>query len=64
MDEVFVDILGVVVKVVNEWVDLNIKMELLNGKKLKYMIFEYEGLVMDILKEFGFFRNLDVMLYV
>ena len=61
MDEVLADTLGAVVKAVNERADLNIKMESLNGKKLKHMIPEHEGLVMDILKEPGFFRNLDVM---
>ena len=61
MDEVLADTLGAVVKAVNERADLNIKMESLNGKKLKHMIPEHEGLVLDILKEPGFFRNLDVM---
>ncbi len=35
MDEVLADTLGAVVKAVNERADLNIKMESLNGKKIK-----------------------------
>ncbi|PTH10937.1 5'(3')-deoxyribonucleotidase, partial [Staphylococcus capitis] len=61
MDEVLADTLGEIIDAVNERANLGISIESLNGKKLKHMMPEHEGLVTEILREPGFFRRLKVM---
>ena len=61
MDEVLADTLGEIIDAVNERANLGISIESLNGKKLKHMMPEHEGLVTEILREPGFFRSLKVM---
>ncbi|PCX46997.1 5' nucleotidase, NT5C type, partial [Listeria monocytogenes] len=61
MDEVLADTLGEIIDAVNERANLGITIESLNGKKLKHMMPEHEGLVTEVLREPGFFRRLKVM---
>ena len=61
MDEVLADTLGEIIDVVNFRADLGIKMEALNGQKLKHVIPEHDGLITEVLREPGFFRHLKVM---
>ncbi|EYR04596.1 hypothetical protein W285_00212, partial [Staphylococcus aureus DAR3166] len=43
MDEVLADTLGEIIDAVNFRADLGIKMEALNGQKLKHVIPEHDG---------------------
>ncbi|UDI78877.1 5'(3')-deoxyribonucleotidase [Staphylococcus taiwanensis] len=61
MDEVLADTLGAIIEAVNVKTELGITVESLNGQKLKHVIPEHDGLVRDILRAPGFFRNLTVM---
>lgn len=61
MDEVLADTLGEIIDAVNFRADLGIKMEALNGQKLKHVIPEHDGLITEVLREPGFFRHLKVM---
>lgn len=61
MDEVLADTLGAIIEAVNVKTELGITVESLNGQKLKNVIPEHDGLVRDILRAPGFFRNLTVM---
>lgn len=61
MDEVLADTLGAIIEAVNVKTELGITVESLNGQKLKNAIPEHDGLVRDILRAPGFFRNLKVM---
>ncbi|GGG89500.1 5'(3')-deoxyribonucleotidase [Staphylococcus pragensis] len=61
MDEVLADTLGAIIEAVNVKTELGITVESLNGQKLKHVIPEHDGLVRDILRAPGFFRNLQVM---
>lgn len=61
MDEVLADTLGAIIEAVNKQTNLGITMEGLNGKKLKHMIPEHDGLVREILNAPGFFRQLPVL---
>lgn len=61
MDEVLADTLGEIIEAVNKKTNLGISVESLNGKKLKHMIPEHDGLVTEVLREPGFFRRLKVM---
>ncbi|MCG9804013.1 5'(3')-deoxyribonucleotidase, partial [Staphylococcus argenteus] len=61
MDEVLADTLGEIIDAVNHRADLGIKMEALNGQKLKHVIPEHDGLITEVLREPGFFRHLKVM---
>ncbi|WP_210135676.1 5'(3')-deoxyribonucleotidase [Staphylococcus sp. GDX8P80P] len=61
MDEVLADTLGAIIEAVNVKTELGITVESLNGQKLKNVIPEHDGLVRDILRAPGFFRNLKVM---
>ena len=61
MDEVLADTLGAIIDGVNERANLGITVESLNGQKLKHVIPEHDGLVIEILREPGFFRHLKVM---
>ena len=54
MDEVLADTLGAIIEAVNKQTNLGITMEGLNGKKLKHMIPEHDGLVREILNAPGF----------
>ncbi|TBW82275.1 5' nucleotidase, NT5C type, partial [Staphylococcus hominis] len=58
MDEVLADTLGEIIDAVNERANLGISIDSLNGKKLKHMMPDNEGLVTEILREPGFFRRL------
>ena len=61
LDEVLAYTLGEIIDAVNERANLGITIESLNGKKLKHMMPEHEGLVTEVLREPGFFRRLKVM---
>ena len=61
MDEVLADTLGAIIEAVNVKTELGITVESLNGQKLKNVLPEHDGLVRDILRAPGFFRNLTVM---
>ncbi|MCU5745813.1 5'(3')-deoxyribonucleotidase [Staphylococcus sp. SQ8-PEA] len=61
MDEVLADTLGAMMREVNERYDLGITYGMLDGQKLKHVIPEHDGLLPEILRQPGFFKNLDVM---
>lgn len=61
MDEVLADTVGALIKRVNERTDLGISYDMLDGKKLRHAMPEHDGLLTEILREPGFFGQLEVM---
>lgn len=61
MDEVLADTVGALIKHVNERMDLSITYDMLEGKKLRHAMPEHDGLLTEILREPGFFKQLKVM---
>jgi 5'(3')-deoxyribonucleotidase len=61
MDEVLADTVGALIERVNDRMDLSITYDMLEGKKLRHAMPEHDGLLTEILREPGFFRQLDVM---
>ena len=61
MDEVLADTVGSLIERVNDRMDLSITYDMLEGKKLRHAMPEHDGLLTEILREPGFFRQLDVM---
>lgn len=61
MDEVLADTVGSLIEHVNDRMDLSITYDMLEGKKLRHAMPEHDGLLTEILREPGFFRQLEVM---
>lgn len=61
MDEVLADTIKALIEGVNTRTDLGIKEALLDGNKLRHFMPEHEGVLDEVLKEPGFFRNLEVI---
>ncbi|MDT3958341.1 5' nucleotidase, NT5C type [Staphylococcus kloosii] len=61
MDEVLADTVGSLIERLNDRMDLSITYEMLEGKKLRHAMPEHDGLLTEILREPGFFRQLEVM---
>ncbi|AMY05479.1 5'(3')-deoxyribonucleotidase [Staphylococcus condimenti] len=61
MDEVLADTIKALIEEVNARTDLGIKETLLDGNKLRHFMPEHEGVLDEVLKEPGFFKNLEVI---
>src|SRR5699024_5153156 len=61
MDEVLADTIKALIEEVNKRTDLGIKEALLDGNKLRHFMPEHEGVLDEVLKQPGFFKNLEVI---
>src|SRR5699024_11589754 len=60
MDEVLVDTIKKLLMRYNQETSSNVTMEELKGSKIRNMMPEHQGILTDILREDGFFRDLEV----